>query len=183
MEPKFFKTQQDFRKWLEANHDKKDEIIVGFYKVGSGKPSMTWSQAVDQALCFGWIDGVRRKHGEDSYTNRFTPRRPRSIWSTVNIAKVAELAKNGLMRPAGIAAFEKRDATRSAVYAYENSTEFSAEFEQAFKQNIRAWEFFSSQAPWYRRTSVHRVMSAKQEKTRTDRLERLIEASRKGERW
>jgi hypothetical protein len=101
MEPKFFKTQQDFRKWLEANHDKKDEIIVGFYKVGSGKPSMTWSEAVDQALCFGWIDGVRRKHGEDSYTNRFTPRRPRSIWSTVNIAKVAELAKKvSCARPA-----------------------------------------------------------------------------------
>jgi uncharacterized protein YdeI (YjbR/CyaY-like superfamily) len=182
MEPKFFKTQHDFRKWLEANHDKKDEIIVGFYKVGSGKPSMTWSEAVDQAICFGWIDGVRRKYDEDSYTNRFTPRRPRSNWSAVNIAKVAELTKNGLMRPAGIAAYEKREEARSGVYAYENSTEFSAEFEQKFKSNRKAWEFFSSQAPWYRRVSVHRVMSAKQEKTRNDRLEKLIAASEKGER-
>src|SRR5688500_6383029 len=102
MEPKFFKTQLDFRKWLEANHDKKDEIVVGFYKVSSGKPSMTWSEAVDQALCFGWIYGVRRKHSEDSYTNRFTPRRPRSIWSAVNIAKVSNLTEKKLMHPAGV---------------------------------------------------------------------------------
>ena len=182
MEPKFFAAQDDFRKWLEANHEEKDEIIVGFYKVGSGKKSMTWSEAVDQALCFGWIDGVRRKHGEDSYTNRFTPRRPRSIWSAVNIAKVAALTQSGLMRPAGIAAYEKREDARSGIYAYENSTKFSAEFEQKFKSNTKAWEFFSSQAPWYRRVSVHRVMSAKQEKTRTDRLEKLIAASEKGER-
>ena len=182
MEPKFFKTQHDFRRWLEANHAEKDEIIVGFYKVGSGKKSMSWSEAVDQALCFGWIDGVRRKHGEDAYTNRFTPRRPRSIWSAVNIAKVAELTRNGLMRPAGVAAYEKREEARSGVYAYENSTEFSAEFEHRFRSNGKAWEFFSSQAPWYRRVSVHRVMSAKQEKTRIDRLEKLIAASENGER-
>jgi len=117
-----------------------------------------------------------------SYSNRFTPRRPNSNWSAVNIGKVAALTEQGLMKPAGIAAFEKRQESRSAIYAYENSTQFSAEFEQIFRSNKKAWEFFSSQAPWYRRTSIHPVMSAKQEKTRKDRLEKLIAASEKGQR-
>ena len=183
MDPKFFTTQDDFRNWLAENHAIADELIVGYYKVGTGKPSMSWSESVDQALCFGWIDGVRRKYDDDSYTIRFTPRRPRSIWSAVNIAKVAELKKKGLMTRAGLAAFEKREEKRSAVYAYENSTEFSKELEAAFMKNEKAWAFFGSLPAWYRRNAVHRVMSAKQEKTRNDRLERLIAACENSERW
>jgi uncharacterized protein YdeI (YjbR/CyaY-like superfamily) len=142
MEPKFFKTPAEFRRWLAANHDKKDEIVVGYFKVSTGKPSMTWSESVDQALCFGWIDGVRRRYDDDSYTIRFTPRRQRSIWSSVNIAKVAVLKEKGLMHAAGSAAFEKREDSRSAIYAHENSTELSAEFEQRFRSNKKAWDFF-----------------------------------------
>ena len=143
MKPKFFPTQEDFRKWLEENHDKETEIIVGFYKVGLGKNYMNWSEAVDQAFCFGWIDGVRRKVDEESYSNRFTPRRANSNWSAVNIAKVAELTEKGLMKPAGIAAFEKRKENKSRVYAYENEAkQFSGEFEKRFKANKKAWEFF-----------------------------------------
>ena len=143
MNPKFFPTQEDFRKWLEENHDKETELIVGFYNVKSGKKSMNWSEAVDQALCFGWIDGVRRKVDEESYSNRFTPRRPNSNWSAVNIEKVRVLTEKGLMMPAGIAAFEKRREDKSAVYAYENEAkQFSDEFQKRFEANEKAWEFF-----------------------------------------
>ena len=178
MDPKFFTTQDDFRNWLAENHAIADELIVGYYKVGTGKPSMSWSESVDQALCFGWIDGVRRKYDDDSYTIRFTPRRPRSIWSAVNIAKVAELKKKGLMTRAGLAAFEKREEKRSAVYAYENRPEeFPAEYEKLFAKNRTAFEFFTAQPPSYRRLAVHRVISAKQEATRRARLQKLIAAS------
>lgn len=178
MKPKFFPTQEDFRKWLEENHDKKDEIIVGFYNVKSGKGGMNWSEAVDQALCFGWIDGVRRKVDDESYSNRFTPRRATSNWSAVNIEKVRVLTEKDLMMPAGIAAFEKRKEEKSVVYAYENEAkEFSAEFEKRFKTNKKAWEFFQSQANWYKKQKIYWVMSAKQEATREKRLEKLITAS------
>src|SRR5215203_850570 len=134
MNPKFFPTQTDFRKWLEENHEQKIELLVGFYKVGSGKPSISWSQSVDEALCFGWIDGVRRSIDAESYAIRFTPRKPKSVWSAVNIKKVEELTAKGLMKPAGIAAFEKRDEKRSKIYAYENEQkQFSDEFEKRFK--------------------------------------------------
>lgn len=143
MKPKFFPTQEDFRKWLEENHDQKDEIIVGFYNVKSRKGGMNWSEAVDQALCFGWIDGVRRKVDEKSYSNRFTPRRANSVWSAVNIEKVRVLTEKGLMKPAGIAAFEKRKEEKSVIYAYETEAKrFSEAFEKRFKTNEKAWEFF-----------------------------------------
>lgn len=178
MTPKFFAEQTDFREWLEKNHDKEKEIIVGFYKVGSGKQCMNWSQAVDQALCFGWIDGVRRSIDEESYCNRFTPRRPKSNWSTVNIKKVEELTKIGLMRPAGIAAFAKREASKSRIYAYENEpVTLSGDFEKLFKTNEKAWTFFQNQAPYYRKLATNWVMSAKQEATRQKRIEKLISES------
>lgn len=182
-EPKFFSSRQAFRKWLEKNHDKKGELLVGFYKVGSGRPSMTWSESVDQALCFGWIDGVRKSLGDDSYTIRFSPRRPNSIWSSINIKKVDELKKKGLMHDNGLAAFEKRDEKKSAIYEYENRPkELGPELESKFKKNKVAWAYFASQPPWYRRIGAHYVMSAKQEKTRVTRLDRLILASEAGKR-
>ena len=171
----FFPTQSDFRRWLEENHETATEIIVGYYKVGCGKSGMTWSESVDQALCFGWIDGVRRKIDEESYCNRFTPRRANSNWSAVNIAKVAELTAKGLMKPAGIAAFEKRQDSKSAVYAYENELkQFSDEFEKRFKRQEKAWNFFEKQANWYKKQRINWVMTAKQEATREKRLEKLI---------
>jgi uncharacterized protein YdeI (YjbR/CyaY-like superfamily) len=134
MNAKFFATQADFRCWLEENHARESELSVGFYKVGSGKPSMSWSQSVDEALCFGWIDGVRRSIDVSSYAIRFTPRKSKSVWSAVNIAKVAELTEKGLMKSAGIAAFAKREESKSAIYAYENEAkQFSDEFEKQFK--------------------------------------------------
>lgn len=183
MNPNFFSTQEDFREWLEENHEKETELIVGFYNVKSGKTSMSWSEAVDQALCFGWIDGVRRKVDEESYSNRFTPRRANSNWSAVNIEKVRVLTEKGLMKPAGIAAFEKRRTEKSAIYAYENELKkFSDEFEKQFKENEMAWEFFEKQANWYKKQMTVWVMTAKQEKTRESRLEKLIAASENGEK-
>ncbi len=178
MNPIFFPTQNDFRHWLEENHDKETEIIVGYYNVKSGKGGMSWSESVDQALCFGWIDGVRRKIDEESYCNRFTPRRPNSNWSAVNIEKVRVLTEKGLMKPEGIAAFEKRLEDKSAIYVYENELkQFSEEFEKWFRANEIGWRFFEKQANWYRKQMINWVMTAKQEKTRVSRLEKLIEAS------
>lgn len=178
MKPKFFPTQEDFRRWLEENHEKETEIVVGFYNIKSGKQTFTWSEAVDQALCFGWIDGVRRKVDDESYSNRFTPRRANSNWSAVNIKKVEELTAKGLMKPAGIAAFEKREDKRSAVYAYENEQKhFSGEFEKRFKANEKAWNFFEKQANWYKKQMTNWVLTAKQVATRVRRLEKLIAES------
>lgn len=183
MEPIFFSSQDEFRKWLEKNHETEKEVIVGFYKVKSGKPCMTWSEAVDQALCFGWIDGIRKSLNAEAYTNRFTPRRPDSNWSAINIAKVEELTNKGLMRPAGVAAFAKRLEHKSAIYSYENRPKkFSTEYEKQFKKNRPAWDFFRSQAPSYQRLMIFWVMSAKQEKTRVIRLEKLIAMSAQGKR-
>lgn len=179
----FFPTQNDFRRWLEENHETATEIVVGYYNVKSGKGGMTWSESVDQALCFGWIDGVRRKIDEESYSNRFTPRRADSNWSAVNIAKVAELTVKGLMKPAGIAAFEKRKDSKSGVYAYENELkQFSAEFEKCFRANETAWEFFEKQANWYKKQMINWVMTAKQAATREKRLEKLMAESAIGKR-
>ena len=183
MEPIFFKTPADFREWLRQNADKQTELLVGFYKIGSGKPSITWPQAVDEALCFGWIDGVRRSIDAESYCNRFTPRKAKSNWSAVNIKKVEELNKQGLMQPAGLAIFAKREEGRSRVYSFENEAHvLKPEYEKQFKANTKAWEFFKSQAPWYIKVSLHRIMTAKQEKTQLSRLEGLIKASENGER-
>ncbi len=178
MTPKFFPTQSDFRQWLDENHELETELLVGFYKVGSGKPSMSWSQSVDEALCFGWIDGVRRSIDGESYSIRFTPRKPKSVWSAVNIKKVAELTEKDLMKPAGIAAFAKREETKSKIYAYENEpAKLSVEFAEKFKADKKAWEFFSKQAPSYQKRAIYWIMSAKQEATRYTRLERLINES------
>src|SRR5918993_5745637 len=117
--PTFFAKQSDFRKWLQKNHKKETQLLVGFYKVGSGKPSMTWSQSVDEALCFGWIDGVRKSINEHSYSIRFTPRKPTSIWSAINIAKMDKLLKQGLVKPAGLASFNLRKESRSRIYSHE----------------------------------------------------------------
>jgi uncharacterized protein YdeI (YjbR/CyaY-like superfamily) len=181
--PKFFATSRAFRAWLEKNHDRADELVVGFYKKGSGKPSITWPESVDQALCFGWIDGVRKGIDAESYQIRFTPRRRGSIWSAINIKRVEELKKLGLMTEAGLQAFEARDEAKSRVYSYENlPKKFSPEYEARFRANAAAFEFFSKQPPGYRHQMTYRVMSAKKEETRLKRLEKLIEASERGER-
>jgi uncharacterized protein YdeI (YjbR/CyaY-like superfamily) len=180
MKPCFFPTAEHFREWLKRNHDKEDVLLVGFYKRDSGRPSMTWSESVDQALCFGWIDGVRKRIDDDSYTIRFSRRRPRSIWSAINIAKAKELIKNGLVHPAGLAAWAKRDEKKSAIYAYERETKtFSAEEEKRFHANKSAWKYFSERPPGYRKQMTYYVVSAKKEETRAKRLKRLIDASAK----
>src|SRR6266571_1914799 len=177
--PQFFPTPADFRAWFEANHDKFRELFVGFHKKDSGKASITWPESVDGALCFGWIDGVRKSLNETSYVIRFTPRRPRSVWSAVNLRRVAELSKLGLMRPAGVQAFERRTGDRSEIYAYEQrlGARLSPEYEKRFRANMKAWRFFQQQPPWYRRTASWRVISAKKEETRLKRLAQLIDHS------
>ncbi len=179
MKPKFFLSPSEWRAWLEEHQEKHEELWVGFHKRGSGKPSITWPEAVDGALCFGWIDGVRKSLDETSYVIRFTPRRPRSIWSTVNIKRVAGLTKLGLMRPAGVQAFERRTGNRSEIYAYEqrNGAKLSGRYEKTFRLHIKAWKFFQAQPPWYQRTASWWVISAKKEETRLKRLARLIEDS------
>jgi len=179
--PTFFAKQSDFRKWLQKNHKRETELLVGFYKVGSGMASMTWSQSVDEALCFGWIDGVRKSIDKDSYQIRFTRRKPTSIWSAINISKIEELTKQGLMKPAGLASFENRQESKSKIYAYENAeVKLSTEFEKLFKANKKAWEYFQSLAPSYKKLSTHWVMRAKQDTTKIKRLKELIEDSEKG---
>ncbi|MCE3277956.1 MAG: bacteriocin-protection protein [Bacteroidetes bacterium] len=183
MEPVFFPKQSDFRKWLEKNHLKEKELIVGFYKVKSGKPSLTWSESVDQALCFGWIDGIRRSIDEESYCIRFTPRKPKSIWSAINIKKISELKENGMLKPSGIAAFEKREEKRSVIYSYEKCPSvLSEEYEDQLRSNKKAHKFFNALPPSFRNVCIHWVMSAKQEKTRISRMKPLITASEAGKR-
>lgn len=178
MEVKFFKNKQEFRKWLEKNHQSENELWVGYYKVRSGKQNMTWSESVDQALCFGWIDGIRKSIDHESYCNRFTPRRPNSNWSDVNIQKVEALIKNGLMNAAGLAIYNQRRETKSRVYSFENKPQKLPEaYEKLLKANTQAYDFFSAQAPSYQKTIVHWILSAKQEKTQISRLEKLIQNS------
>jgi len=183
MKPRFFKTSADFRKWLAANHDSTDELIVGFYRKDSGKPSITWPESVDQALCFGWIDGVRKSFGPDSYTIRFTPRKPRSIWSAVNVKRATQLIEDGLMQPAGLRAFERRDEAKTNQYSYERAhAELDAAQVKCFRANKKAWTFFQAQPPSYRRLTSWWVVSAKQEATREKRLAILIATSEAGKR-
>ncbi|MES2567952.1 MAG: YdeI/OmpD-associated family protein [Bacteroidota bacterium] len=178
MAPTFFSSPSEFRKWLQKNHKKETELLVGFYKVSSGKPSITWPQSVDEALCFGWIDGVRKNINEESYSIRFTPRRSTSIWSTINIKKVEELTKAGLMMAEGLKAFSLRTENKSNIYSYEKeAVSLEPGYEKLFKKNKVAWEFFSSQAPSYKKQMIHRIMGAKQEKTRLSRLEKIIKES------
>jgi uncharacterized protein YdeI (YjbR/CyaY-like superfamily) len=179
----FFENQFNFRKWLENNHDKEKELIVGFYKVDSGKASMSWSESVDQALCFGWIDGVRKSIDSESYCIRFTPRKPNSIWSAINIKKIEALTNAGLMKPEGLKAFALRKEDKSNIYSHEqNTVELTTEFLHQFQQNAKAWEFFIQQAPSYRKVIIHWMMSAKQEKTKQARLEKTIGASEQQKR-
>ena len=183
MRPRFFATADDFRAWLKNNHDKVDELLVGFYKRGSGKPSMTWPESVDQALCFGWIDGVRKTIDDESYTIRFTPRRRGSIWSAVNIRRAKKLIESGAMHAAGLKSFETRDEKRANLYSYERAAaSLSAEQQEEFRANKKAWKFFSDQPPGYRRTAAHYVTSAKTAETRERRLRKLIDASATGKR-
>ncbi len=183
MKPAYFPTPAAFRKWLETNHASATELLVGFYKKDSGKASITWPESVDQALCFGWIDGVRRRIDDVSYSIRFTPRKPTSNWSAINIARVEELTKLGLMRPAGLRAFEQRREDKSAIYAYENAVRtLDPADEKTFRANRKAWQFFNAQAPWYRRVCIYWVTSAKKEETRARRLATLIHDSANGEK-
>jgi uncharacterized protein YdeI (YjbR/CyaY-like superfamily) len=179
MEPLYFPTPADFRAWLQKHHAKEQELLVGFHKKSSGEPSITWPESVDAALCFGWIDGVRRNVDATRYSIRFTPRRQGSIWSKINIDRVQALIELGLMRPAGLKAFEKRTAERSAIYSYEqrHHATLGEVYERAFRKNKRAWEFFQTQAPSYRQVVTYWVISAKQEETRLRRLTTLIDAS------
>ncbi|NNE99016.1 MAG: bacteriocin-protection protein [Pyrinomonadaceae bacterium] len=183
MKPRFFAKPARFRKWLETNHDKKKELWVGFYKVGSGLPSMTWPQSVDEALCFGWIDGLRKSIDETAYMIRFTPRNPNSTWSAVNIKKVAKLTKNGLMMPPGIAAFEKRRERNSKIYSFEQeNAKLADEYVTAFKKSKKAWKYYRNAAPSYIKQTTWWVMSAKKEETRLRRLNILIEHSDRQEK-
>ena len=183
MKPKFFPHQSDFRKWLEENHEKEKEIVVGFYKVDSGKPSLTWSQSVDEALCFGWIDGIRKSVDHESYCIRFTPRKAGSNWSAVNINKMEEMIPRGLVQKAGLLAYEKRKDDKSKIYIYEQAEiEFTPIIEENFKNNVKAWEFFQKQPPYYRKLMTGWVVRAKQEGTKFSRLEKLIMASEEGKR-
>jgi uncharacterized protein YdeI (YjbR/CyaY-like superfamily) len=182
--PKFFANMNAFRTWLELNAETKTELLVGFYKVGSGKPSISWSESVDEALCFGWIDGVRKRVDELSYTIRFTPRKATSIWSAVNIAKVEKLQAEGRMTEAGLRAFTRRQDHMSKVYAYEQESnpELSPERLREFKRNAKAWAFFESTPPSYKRVILHWVTSAKKPETRASRFATLVRACESGER-
>ena len=182
-EPRYFRSPAEFRKWLEKNHAKADELVVGFYKKGTVKPSMTWPESVDEALCFGWIDGVRRGVDDERYTIRFTQRRATSNWSAINIRRVAELEALGRMADAGRAAFAKRSDARSAIYSYENKPEdLPPAHQKRFRANRKAWKFFTEQPPGYRRMALYWVLSAKKEETRERRLETLIADSAAGRR-
>lgn len=179
VEPSFFPTALDFRSWLGKHHSEAGELWVGFHRKGSGVPSITWEEAVDVALCFGWIDGIRKSAGPLRYVIRFGRRKPSSAWSVRNIARVRELARQDLMEPAGLLAFSRLKSERSAVYSYEQrkAARLSPAQERRFRSDRMAWEYFRAQAPSYQRTASWWVVSAKREETRLRRLEKLIEAS------
>jgi uncharacterized protein YdeI (YjbR/CyaY-like superfamily) len=181
MEAKFFSRPSEFRKWLKQNHDKADELWVGYYKKATGIPSITWPESVDEALCFGWIDGLRRSIDEGTYRIRFTPRRATSRWSDVNVKRVKELKKRGKMAPAGLEAFERRKSSKPYPES-RASADLDKEYAAKLRSNKKAWAFFDALAPSVRRLSIVWVMSAKKEETRLRRLGILIESSEKGEK-
>ena len=182
MQPTFFATPAEFRSWLERHHADRRELLAGFYKKSSGRPSISWPESVDEALCFGWIDGVRRSLGEEAYTIRFSPRQARSTWSAVNVRRARELIAEGRMTPAGLAAFEARGDDRTAIYSYEqrHAATLDAGQEQRFRAEAAAWEWFQARPPSYRRAAIHWVTSAKRPETRERRLQALIEDSAAG---
>jgi len=180
MKVTFFKSANECRRWLERNHDKATELWFGFYKKNSGKQGITYREALDEALCFGWIDGLKKSVDEDSYTYRFTPRKPNSVWSVINTKRAEELQKLGRMEAPGLKAFAARDPKRSGIYSFENRPrEFSPDLQKRFKANKKAWEYFVGMPPGYQRLARFFVMSAKKEETRLSRLARLIAASEK----
>jgi uncharacterized protein YdeI (YjbR/CyaY-like superfamily) len=179
----FFQSASDLREWLAANHDKVHELWVGFYKKASGKVGISYQEAVDEALCFGWIDGLKKAVDDVSYAHRFTPRKPKSFWSAVNIKRVGELTRAGRMMPPGLKAFAGRDEQKARQYSYERSAcKLEGTHEKQFRANPKAWEFFQAQPPGYRRTATWWVISAKREETRGKRLATLIETSKTGQR-
>jgi uncharacterized protein YdeI (YjbR/CyaY-like superfamily) len=180
----FFSTPDEFRAWLENHHSTATQLVVGFHKKGSGRPSMTWTESVREALCFGWIDGVRRSLGEESYTIRFTPRKPGSNWSSRNVRHVEELIREGRMTPAGLAAYDARKPERTGIYAFEqrHSARLDREQERHFRADSEAWAFFQAQPPSYRQTAIYWVVSAKRPETRERRLATLIGDSAAGRR-
>ena len=182
MQPTFFSTPVDFRRWLEEHHADASELLVGFHKRASGEASLTWPESVDEALCFGWIDGVRRRIDDTSYSIRFTPRKPGSVWSAVNIAKVDRLEQEGRMTAAGWDAFARRRENRSGIYAYEQRPqELPPEYRALLDQDARAAADFDGRPAWYRKTAIWKVVSAKQEATRLRRLAQLVDCHARGE--
>ena len=183
VKPRYFRSGAEFRKWLEKNHDKVDELWVGIYKKDSGKKGITYKEVVDQALCFGWIDGLVKSVDDASYMQRVTPRRSKSVWSAINIKRVKELTAEGLMHPAGTKAFTERDPSKTGLYSFENRPEkLPPAFEKRFKAKKKAWEFFQAQPPGYRRIAIWWVTSAKRDDTKERRLQTLIDDSAAGRR-
>ena len=181
MKAKFFSSPEKFREWLEQNHNRVIELLVGFHKKSSGKKSFTYAEALDEALCFGWIDGVRKNLDETRYTIRFTPRKPRSIWSLVNVRHVERLQKEGRMQSPGLDAFARRDPKRTGIYAFENAPrQLSPEYEKMIRQNKTAWECFEQQPPSAKRTVIFWIMSAKKEETQLRRLKHVIDRCETG---
>lgn len=180
-EATYFRTPAELGRWFRRHHATAKELLVGFHKVGSGTPSITWPQSVDEALCVGWIDGVRKRVDDERYTIRFTPRRKGSTWSLVNIRRVEALTREGRMLEAGLAAFALRSEKKDDRYSYEKApTELLPAFERRIRKDKAAWKFLQARAPWYRKRVIHWVMGAKQEATRLRRLEKLVEACAEG---
>jgi uncharacterized protein YdeI (YjbR/CyaY-like superfamily) len=183
MSARYFRNPAEFRKWLKANGAGAKELLLGFYKKDSTKRGITYPEALDEALCFGWIDGVRKSVDEDSYTIRFTPRKADSYWSQVNVRHANRLIKEGRMAPSGMAAFERRDRGETQRYSFERAAaEFSPAALKLFNANSTAWKFFQAQPPYYRRVATYWVTSAKREETRARRLQTLIDCCARGER-
>lgn len=177
---RFFRSSAEFRRWLDRNHARVQELWIGFYRKDSGQGGITYSEALDEALCYGWIDGIRKKLDESSFTNRFTPRKKNSIWSNVNIAHVERLTREGRMMPSGLAAYQAKDEKRSGVYSFERETAaLEPEMQSRFQKNPKAWKYFEAQPPYYRRLASWWVISAKRDETRKKRLADLITFSAK----
>lgn len=183
VDPLFFTAPNDLRKWLRQNHTKADELWVGYYRKGSGKPSITWPESVDEALCVGWIDGIRKRIDHESYKVRFTARRRGSIWSSINIRRAEALTNDGRMRPQGLKAFAARRENKSGIYSYEQRrAELEEPYQSLLRKNKAAWEFFAAQPSSYRKMIAWWILSAKREEARQRRLQKLIEASADGKR-
>ena len=182
MKPTYFRAPAEFRVWLKQHHATADELWVGFYRKGSGMPSITWSEAVDEALCFGWVDSIRRSVDDKRYTNRFTPRKPTSNWSEVNVRRVEELTRQRRMRAPGLKAYRARTPRKTGTYSYEQryDVKLTPAFERTFRASKQAWAWFQAQPPGYRSTALYWVMSAKKPETRERRLATLIEDSANG---